>query len=186
MTVTGDGNQIHIKGLVFDRECNIKDGYEIRWALSRLAAAAASCERLSLRKSGTWVPSHLAPLEEELERHNREMQRGPGTISGPSAKTEFELCVIGSYQMFYDQALEAVQGIRELWPGAVNCRRRAPRRISLGNTWKLGPLPGGSDALAEVQPPVKRTGSPVPCHGDWDQHHAHGGSYTATFATGCI
>ena len=27
-------------------------------------------------------------------------------------------CVIGSYQMFYDQALEAVQGMRELWPGA--------------------------------------------------------------------
>ena len=59
---------------------------------------------------------------------------GPGIISGPSAKkTEFELCVIGSYQMFYDQALEAVQGIRELWPGADELRQRAPDRIIPGN-----------------------------------------------------
>ena len=52
------------------------------------------------------------PLEEELERHNRGNAAGQELYPVQAQKTEFELCVIGSYQMFYDQALEAVQGIK--------------------------------------------------------------------------
>ena len=74
------------------------------------------------------------PLEEELERHNREMQRARNYIRSKRKKTEFELCVIGSYQMFYDQALEAVQGIRgAVARSGMNCRQRAPDRIIPGN-----------------------------------------------------
>ena len=95
------------------------------------------------------------PLEEELERHNREMQRARNYIRSKRKKTEFELCVIGSYQMFYDQALEAVQGIRELWPGADELPSEGTAQNNTGKYLKLGPYQEDQDALeaAEVQPP---------------------------------
>ena len=122
-------------------------------------------------------------LEEELERHNREMQRAWIYIRSKRKKTEFELCVIGSYQMFYDQALEAVQGIRELWPGADELPSKGTGPYNTGKCLKLGPYQEDQDALeaAEVQPPVKKDRKPLYlCHGDLDQHHVlMGGSYTA-------
>ena len=134
MTVTGDGTRYILKDWFLDRECNIKDGYEIRQALSRLAMLHSQLRKIEFKEEWNMGSILSGPLEEELERHNREMQRARNYIRSKRKKTEFELCVIGSYQMFYDQALEAVQACGSCGPAQMNCRRRAPRRIIPGNT----------------------------------------------------
>ena len=183
MTVTGDGTRYILKDWFLDRECNIKDGYEIRQALSRLAMLHSQLRKIEFKEEWNMGSILSGPLEEELERHNREMQRARNYIRSKRKKTEFELCVIGSYQMFYDQALEAVQGIRELWPGADELPSEGTAQNNTGKYLKLGPYQEDQDALeaAEVQPPVKKDRKPLYlCHGDLDQHHVlMGGSYTA-------
>ena len=183
MTVTGDGTRYILKDWFLDRECNIKDGYEIRQALSRLAMLHSQLRKIEFKEEWNMGSILIEPLETELERHNRELQRARNYIRSKRKKTEFELCVIGSYQMFYDQALEAVQGIRELWPGADELPSEGTAQNNTGKYLKLGPYQEDQDALeaAEVQPPVKKDRKPLYlCHGDLDQHHVlMGGSYTA-------
>ena len=48
---------------------------------------------------------------EEMERHNRELIRARSFIRSKRKKSEFELCVMGNYEVFYDQAMEACKGL---------------------------------------------------------------------------
>lgn len=183
MTVTSDGTRYILKDWFLDRECNIKDGYEIRQALSRLAMLHSQLREIEFKEEWSMGSILSGPLEEELERHNREMQRARNYIRSKRKKSEFELCVIGSYQMFYDQALEAVQGIRELWPEPRRLPAAGNGMCGSGKCLKLGLYQDDQDALeaAEVQPPGQKDRKPLYlCHGDLDQHHVlMGGSYTA-------
>lgn len=95
------------------------------------------------------------PLDEEMDRHNREMQRVRNYIRGKRKKTEFEMCVIGSFDMFFDQARQALRGMEELW------EQEAPEGLKAAQ-------------LAPEDRPLYL------CHGDLDQHHVlMGGRYTA-------
>lgn len=169
MTVAGDGTRYILKDWFLDRECNIKDGYEIRQAISRLAMLHSQLRKIDFKEEWNMGSILSGPLEGELERHNREMQRTRNYIRSKRKKSEFELCVIGSYQMFYDQALEAVQGIRELWPGQGENADGLPLELY------------DSLEAAEVQPNSGDSKKPLfLCHGDLDQHHVlMGGNYTA-------
>ena len=113
--MTGDGTRYILKDWFRDRECNIKDGFEIRQALSRLAMLHSQLKAVEFKEEWSMGSNLCAPLEEELERHNKEMQRTRNYIRGKRKKSDFELCVIGNYNMFYEQAQEAVHGIKGLW-----------------------------------------------------------------------
>ncbi|MFR2947416.1 MAG: hypothetical protein ACLTL5_10775 [Oscillospiraceae bacterium] len=57
---------------------------------------------------------HLrAAPEAELERHNR--KRHPNYIRAKHRRSDFELSVIGSFEMFRDEAAEAAEGMGRLW-----------------------------------------------------------------------
>ncbi len=165
LSITGDGTRYILKDWFMDRECNIKDGFEIRQALSRLGMLHSQLRHISFKEE--WNMGSILPesLEAELERHNRELQRARNYVRGKRGKSEFELCVIGNYDMFYAQALEAVEGLKGLWE-------------------REEPDAGCCDELeaAEVRGPQGR-GEPKPlylCHGDLDQHHVlMGNNYTA-------
>lgn len=79
MTVTSDGTRYILKDWFLDRECNIKDGYEIRQALSRLAMLHSQLREIEFKEEWSMGSILSGPLEEELERHNREMH-GPAII----------------------------------------------------------------------------------------------------------
>lgn len=115
LSITGDGTRYILKDWFMDRECNIKDGFEIRQALSRLGMLHSQLRHISFKEE--WNMGSILPesLEAELERHNRELQRARNYVRGKRGKSEFELCVIGNYDMFYAQALEAVEGLKGLW-----------------------------------------------------------------------
>ena len=53
-------------------------------------------------------------LEEEMVRHSREMKRVRNYISAKRKKNEFELCVMQNFGMFYEQAMEAQEGLELL------------------------------------------------------------------------
>ena len=50
-----------------------------------------------------------------MNRHIREMQKARSFIRRKRGKTEFELCVIGNYDGFYEQAKEAADEMMRLW-----------------------------------------------------------------------
>ena len=167
LTVTGDGTRYILKDWFMDRECNIKDGFEIRQALSRLAMLHSQLKAVEFKEEWSMGSNLCAPLEEELERHNKEMQRTRNYIRGKRKKSDFELCVIGNYNMFYEQAQEAVQGIKGLWseeadPGfGYDALEAAEIRGITGKSRQ--PCAGSPD---------DQSGKPIYlCHGDLDQHH---------------
>ena len=165
LSITGDGTRYILKEWFTDRECNIKDGFEIRQALSRLGMLHSQLRRISFKEVWNMGSTLSEPLENELERHNRELQRARNYVRSKRGKSEFELCVIGNYDMFYTQALEAVEGLKGLWN-------------------QEEPAPGCCDELeaAEVRR-LRKPGEAKPlylCHGDLDQHHVlTGNNYTA-------
>ena len=154
-TVTGDGTCYIVKEWFLDRECSLKDGFEIRQALSRLAMLHRQFREIPFREEWRMGSTGEQPLDEEMDRHNREMQRVRNYIRGKRKKTEFEMCVIGSFDIFFDQARQALRGMEELW------EQEAPEGLKAAQ-------------LAPEDRPLYL------CHGDLDQHHVlMGGRYTA-------
>ena len=72
LTMTGDGTRYILKDWFMDRECNIKDGFEIRQALSRLAMLHGQLRTVEFKEEWSMGSILSESLEEELERHNRE------------------------------------------------------------------------------------------------------------------
>ena len=181
LTVTGDGTRYILKDWYLDRDCNIKDGYEIRQALSRLAMLHSQLRKVEFKEEWNMGSILPEPLEEELERHNREMQRARNYIRAKRRKSEFELCVIGSYQMFYDQALEAVQGIRGLWDSGDRAEGAAGAFDAETDPDSDSLMAAEVGRVADTNATAKNGRKPLYlCHGDLDQHHVlMGGSYTA-------
>lgn len=66
LTVTGDGTRYIFKDWFMDRECNIKDGFEIRQALSRLAMLHSQLRAVEFKEEWSMGSNLCAPLEEEL------------------------------------------------------------------------------------------------------------------------
>lgn len=185
LTTTGDGTRYILKDWFMDRECNIKDGFEIRLALSRLALLHSHLRAVEFKEEWSMGSILAGSLEEELERHNREMQRTRNYIRSKRKKSEFELCVIGNYNMFYSQALEAVKGIRDLWPeeeengpgfgyGSLEAAEiRRPCRNQNESDGRDGTKPDKAVCYPASKPTFL-------CHGDLDQHHVlMGPNYTA-------
>lgn len=115
LAISGDGTRYVLKDWFGDRECDLKDAREIRLALSRLGLLHQALRRIPQGEDWTLGSIRTAPVEDEMERHNRELLKARNYIRAKRGKTEFELCVIDTFSMFYSQALEAAKGMRGLW-----------------------------------------------------------------------
>ncbi len=158
LTEALDGTRYVLKEWFTDRECNIRDGYEVRQAVLRLAMLHRQLRGISFRREWDMGSVCQETVPEEMERHNRELQRARNFIRAKRSKSEFELCVMGNYEMFLAQAREAAGGLRRLWDE--------------------GACPYLEAAEVGAEPPQ---GEPLQlCHGDLDQHHVlMGNTYTA-------
>lgn len=114
LSIAGDGTKYILKDWYLDRECNLRESREILFAISRLAELHHLLRQVEF--SEDWTLGSIVSVndDEEMARHNRELLRTRNYISGKRKKTEFELCVMGNYSMFYDQALEAQRGLELL------------------------------------------------------------------------
>lgn len=110
-----DGTRYIMKDWFDDRECNLKDQKEIIMAVSEIARLHRIFQRIEFRDEWNLGSILARPVDEEMERHNVELQRARNYIRKKRHKSEFELCVIQSYQEFYDQALQAREGMGKLY-----------------------------------------------------------------------
>ena len=114
IALSEDGTRHVLKDWYLDRECNVKDREEILEAVSQIARLHRIFREIPENPEWNLGSIMVQPMDQEMERHNKELQRARNYIRNKRKKTEFELCVIGNFQMFYEQALKAQEGIQAL------------------------------------------------------------------------
>ena len=108
-----DGTRWIVKDWYADRECNLKDDREVLRAITQIASLHKMLRKIEFKEEWN-LGSILVQLPgDEMERHNRELIRARSFIRNKRKKTEFELCVIGNYDMFFEQARDARLGMKE-------------------------------------------------------------------------
>lgn len=195
LTKLGDGSRYILKDWYGDRECSLRDGYEIRQAISRLAMLHCQLRRIPFKEEWAMGSTCEQPLEAEMDRHNREMQRTRNYIRSQHRRSDFELCVAESFDMFREEALEAAEGMRSLWTQENASGQVLPQtsqRIPVLSREAEPDLEAAelaaevaseraSERTAERIAVRSKTSRPLYlCHGDLDQHHLlMGADYTA-------
>lgn len=111
LSTSGDGSHYIVKDWYNDRECNIKDEEEIVSTVSQIARLHKVLRGIQLKEEWNLGSILSEPMAKEMDRHNKELRRTRNFISGKQKRSDFELCVMGSFKMFHEQALEAQKGL---------------------------------------------------------------------------
>lgn len=120
ISLAGDGTRHVLKDWFLDRECNLKDHAEILEAVKQIAKLHCVLRKIPQQEEWNLGSIMIRPMDQEMERHNKELQRARNYIRNKRKKTEFELCVIGNYHLFYKQALQAQKGLAHLLQEGTN------------------------------------------------------------------
>lgn len=115
VSVAEDGTRYLVKDWFSDRECDIRDKQEILSAARQIAVLHKLLRSVSPREEWNMKSMFSQPLYEEMERHNRELKKARNFIRGKRKKSEFELKAMELFPEFYSQALEAKNGMEELF-----------------------------------------------------------------------
>ena len=106
-----DGSRWIVKDWYADRECNLKDSKEVLCAIEQIASLHKVLRRIEFKEEWNLGSILVQQPAEEMERHNRELVRARTFIRNKRKKSEFELCVMGNYDIFFEQAMEACKGM---------------------------------------------------------------------------
>lgn len=113
-SVGQDGLRYIVKDWFSERECDVRDEAEILRAVAQIARLHRILRGVKVREEWNLGSILAEPMEEEMKRHNRELRRARSFISARRGKSDFELCVIGNFSLFFDQALEAQRGLERM------------------------------------------------------------------------
>ena len=119
----------------------------------------------------------IESLEKEQERHVKEMKRARNFIRGKRGKTEFELCVMDSFDYFFEQAKEALNQMKGLF-----LENGAPEQLAAAELSVENAAENMENPVENMKNSARKQGSRLGylCHGDLDQHHVlMGNGYTA-------
>lgn len=123
-----DGTRFVLKEWYGDRECSLKDGKEVCRAVTSIALLHKKLQEIPFHEEWAMGSTFPSLAIQDMERHNRELKRARAYIRGKRKKSDFELCVMKSFEAFFRQAKEAAEGIAGLWePG------REPRFLCHGD-----------------------------------------------------
>lgn len=111
LTAAEDGTRYIVKDWYDDRECNLKDSVEINYAVEQIANLHKILRCVKFQEEWNMGSILAEPMDVEMERHNQELKRARSFIRNKRKKSEFELCVIGGFNEFYEQAVEASDGM---------------------------------------------------------------------------
>ena len=114
IAVGEDGTRYVLKRWFTDPECNIRDRREVRLAVSQIARLHRILREIPRNEEWNLGSILTEPMEKELERHNQELKRARNYMKNKRKKTEFESCVLSNFQVFYEQAASACEGLRQL------------------------------------------------------------------------
>jgi spore coat protein I len=114
LTTAGDGTKYILKEWYNDRECYLNDTREVLTAVTWIARLHAALRRITWKEEWN-LASMLPPMPgTEMLRHNCEMKRVRTFIHKKRRKNAFELCVMGNFERFFDQARQAQEGMQAL------------------------------------------------------------------------
>lgn len=177
LSKAGDGTNYIMKECFPDRECNIRDNYEIRLGISRLAMLHGQLRQIQPREEWNMGSIFIESLEKEQERHVKEMKRARNFIRGKRGKTEFELCVMDSFDYFFEQAKEALKQMKGLF-----LENGAPEQLAAAELSVENAAENMENPVENMKNSARKQGNRLGylCHGDLDQHHVlMGNGYTA-------
>lgn len=101
----GDGVNYVLKTCREGRECNVRDPEECAMAARLLAKIHLSTQGEPSQDDG-----EAFLISKEYEKRNRELRRIRKFLLGRSQKTWFEISLLGCFDRFYEQAMEAQEG----------------------------------------------------------------------------
>ena len=110
-----DGTRYIVKSWFADRECDLKDSQEILSVVRQIAVLHKSLRNVKVREEWNLKSMISPPLYEAMEKHNRELRKARTFIREKRKKNDFELTVIGSYDRFYEQAIDASRGMKQVF-----------------------------------------------------------------------
>ena len=117
LSVGEDGNRYVVKDWFLERECNVQSEEEVVRSVARIARLHRCLRNIESDKEWNLGSILTEPMAREMERHNRELRRVRNFISRKRRKTEFELCVMNNFSCFFEQALEAAEGLSAMAAG---------------------------------------------------------------------
>ncbi len=115
-----DGSRWIVKDWYADRECNLKDSKEVLCAIEQIASLHKVLRRIDFKEEWNLGSILVQQPAEEMDRHNRELIRARTFIRNKRKKSEFELCVMGNYDIFFEQAMEACKGMAGFYENRGN------------------------------------------------------------------
>ena len=115
LSTAEDGTRYIVKEWFADRECDLKDEREVLSAVRALALLHRQFRMIKRQETWNMRSMISLPLFEAMRRHNRELKKARTFIRGKRKKNEFELRVIGNFEIFAAQAVEAERGMERLY-----------------------------------------------------------------------
>ena len=115
LSTAEDGTRYIVKHWFSDRECDLKDSREILSAVRQIGVLHRSLRTVEIKEDWNLKSMISPPLYEAMEKHNRELRKARNYIREKRKKNEFELAVIGNYDRFYSQAMEACSGMSHIF-----------------------------------------------------------------------
>ncbi len=109
-----DGLRYIVKEWFSEDECDIRDENEVVKAAGQIAKLHRILRGIQLKEEWNLGSILAEPMEAEFRRHNRELRKARAFISRKRGKSDFELCVIGNFAPFLEQALEAQRGLEQM------------------------------------------------------------------------
>lgn len=108
LTFDADGVSYVLKTYFEGRECNVRDMEECALAMKTLARL----HKASAPEEETTPPFSFNTAEREFEKHNKELRRVRKFLKEKSQKTDFEICLMKTYDYFLNIALQVTEEYR--------------------------------------------------------------------------
>lgn len=113
LTDDGIGNKWIMKRWYSGEECDIKDIHKILLASSNMALLHKIMVMGQTDMAALPVKKNKMDIYNLFLRHNKEMKKVHGYIRGKRHKNEMEICLLNSYQNFFEQGKLAEEFLKE-------------------------------------------------------------------------
>lgn len=113
LSTDSDGTRYVLKNWYAGKECDARNVTEIINSVKTLASFHLMMKKISFKESEDISIYRANNLQEELEKHHRELKRARAFVRSKRKKSEFELYVINNYDMFYKQGEEALKILKQ-------------------------------------------------------------------------
>lgn len=108
LTADAEGVSYVLKTYFEGRECNVRDMEECAFAMKTLARL----HKASSPEEDAPLPFSSHTTEHEFEKHNKELRRVRKFLKEKSQKTDFEICLMKTYDYFLNIALQITEEYR--------------------------------------------------------------------------